>query len=406
MMRAEEDRVPPGRLLVMLWAGLWIAYGAWTWRAGVRAGVDTGMFSQWGDLLIAHRFNLWSFLQAQHEMYIPPSLYLGWIVLVAGAKSLLGASWMQSIVFLNWLWFGAGAYGVLTAVRRTTASAAGLVLAAGLFLAAGDLLIFIPFVLSDLIFWGMASVTLVAGVRLATAAPDDDGLVRIALLGSLLVLIAFVFRPAGLPLLAYWIVALATAFARGPFDRFATAIVATAAVLSLAAIAWHAAIVTDAAAWPFARLPEILAVQAKQYRAGVLVFMTPETHLAAEPAVTWLGAMRFTAQKMSYFLTPWLPSYSLAHALINLAFFLPAYGLTMAAVMNRGRLGPPQRRAMLILLLFVFSVVVFHVLLPLDYDHRYRLPILPALIMLAAIGFESLRRPAPQDAVDAPRGLV
>jgi hypothetical protein len=401
MMRAEEHGLPPRRLLLLLWIAVWSAYGLWAWRAGVHTGVDTTLHSRWADSLIAHGFNVSSFLREQ-DFYIPPFLYLGWIIVVAGMKSVLGASWMLAVVFLNWLSFGVGSYGVLNAVRRTTASAAGLLLAVSLFVVAGDLLIFIPFVVSDLIFWGIASITLVAGCRLATAEPNDDGAIPIAVLGSMLVLFALVFRPSAPPLLVFWIVGLASSFARGPFDRFATAIIATAAVLALVAIAWHAAIVIDPGAWPFGSLPEIFTVLGKEYRAGVLLVISTDSTLAVEPAVTWLGAMRLTAQKVLYFLTPWLPWYSRVHTLINLAFFLPAYGLTIAAMMNRDRLATPQRRAVTVLMLFVFSVVVFHVLLQLDYDHRYRLPLLPALIMLAAIGLESVRRQ--QRFVSLPRG--
>lgn len=390
-MRAEERRLPSRRLLILLWAGVWVAYGLWARRAGPQAGVDTALYSRWADLLIAHGFNLSSYLQEQ-SFYIPPFLYLGWIVVVAGLKSMLGASWMTAIVFLNWLSFGVGSYAVLNASRRTTGAAAGVMLAAFLFVTAGDLLIFIPFVLSDLIFWGMASVTLAAGCRLATAEPGDDRALPAAVTGTLLVVFALIFRPTGLPLLAFWAVALVSWFARGPFDQFRTAVIATAAGLALATIAWHAAIVTDPRAWPFAQRPEIFSVLAQEYGAGLLV-VTPESTLRVEPALTWFGAIRLTMQKMIYFVAPWQPSYSRAHTLINLAFFLPAYSLTIAAIVNRDRLTKPQRRAAVILMLFVLSVAVFHALLQLDYDHRYRLPALPALIMLAAIGLESLRRP-------------
>jgi len=45
--------------------------------------------------------------------------------------------------------------------------------------------------------------------------------------------------------------------------------------------------------------------------------------------------------------------------------------------------------------LFIYAVclTVFHATMMIDYDHRYRLPLLPALITLAAIGLEALRRP-------------
>ena len=389
--RVEERGLPPRRLMVVLSVLVWMAYGIWIWRAGIRTGVDTGLYSIWGDKLIQYRFNVASFLN-QNDFYIPPFLYLGWITLVAVLKSVAGASWMKAVVFLNWLALGSGAYAILSAVRQTTASAAGLLLTVILFAVAGDLLIFSPFVLSDLIFWGMATVTLAAGCLLAVAEPDRDRLGRFVAAVSALVLIALFFRPGGLTLIIFWAVTLLGHFARRTFDRLAMPIAGAVVILAVLAVAWHAAIMVDPSSWPFTRLRPYFAVLSEGYRSGVLVD-APESDLMVAPAVTWIGAMRLTTEKLLYFLTPWLPSYSRAHTLMNLAFFVPAYGLTIAAVMNRSRLSEPQRRATLILMLFVISASVSHALIQLDYDHRYRLPMLSALMMLAAIGLESIRRP-------------
>jgi hypothetical protein len=390
--RAGDAGLPPRHVLLRLWAPLWIAYGLWTWSAGVRLGVDTQLYSLWADRLIAHNFNLSSYLSAQ-DFYIPPFLYTGWIVMVAGLKTVMGASWTHAVVFLNWVAFGAGSYAILDAVRRTTASTAGVLLAAFLLCAAGDLLIFMPFALSDLIFWGMASVALALGCQLARSERVDEDAVRLATAGTVLVLFALVFRPTGLTLVVFWAAALASAFARALVDRFSTAMIAAVAALAAGGTAWYAAIMIDPAAWPFEPLRGFFAVLSDEYRRGLLVKAAPVSDLMVEPAVTWLGAIRLTSEKSLYFLTPWLPSYSTAHALINLAFFVPAYGLTIAAAANRNRLSLDQQRAVLVLLLFVFSSVVFHSLTQLEPDHRYRIPVLSALIMLASIGLESLRRP-------------
>ena len=96
---------------------------------------------------------------------------------------------------------------------------------------------------------------------------------------------------------------------------------------------------------------------------------------------------------MIFFITPWLPHYSAPHTTINLLFFLPAYGLSIAAISNLRRLAPAQQRAVVVLALFVLLVAVFHAMLLVDSDHRYRLPVLPAIVMLASIGLESVRRP-------------
>jgi hypothetical protein len=272
-----------------------------------------------------------------------------------------------------------------------TASAGSVLLAGWLFLSAGDLLTFVPFVLSDLIYWGLASLVLVVGCLLAREREHDRG-IRHAVLGSLLVVVAILFRPVGVPLVVFWLLALACRVARGLFDRFATAILAATVGLAVVATAWHAAIMIDPGAWPIGRLPSILAVLSQEYREGVLVY-APGSNLMVEPATTWIGAMRLSVQKLAYFLTPWLPSYSRAHTLINLAFFVPAYTLSVAALVNRNRLSQSQQRAVVMLAVFVLTLAVFHTLVQIEYDHRYRLPMLPALVMLSAIGLESVRRP-------------
>ena len=396
--------MPPRRLLVWLWAVVWFAYGLSVLRSGVLTGVDTGLYSLWADGLIAHRFNIATFLQSQN-FYIPPFLYTGWIVLVATLKSLFGGSWTTAVVVLNWLAVGAGLYAALSSIRRTTASAASLLLAFALFLAAGDLLIFMPFALSDLIFWGMATVVLVTGVALATKERDHGHAMTTVLAGTVLVLFAMVFRPGGLTLVLFWSMAVVSWLGRDRFDRFAIPLFAAAAAIALLAIAWHAAIMVDPAVSPISGLSGYFDVLSRDYHAGVLVD-APESDLMVGPAVTWPGAMRLTTQKAFYFMTPWLPHYSRMHTLINLAFFIPAYGLTIAAAMNRNRLSATQRRAVLLLLFFVANELFSHVLIQLDYDHRYRLPMLPALVMLAAIGLESIRRPPLQHAVNTPRRLV
>ena len=392
-MRTERAGLPSPRLLYLLCAGLAIAYGVWTLRAGVRVSGDSTTYSRWADLLIAHQFNFSSYLRDQ-SFIVPPILYVLWIAVVASLKVLLGSSWMTGVVALNWLSFVAGAYATLATVRQLTASAAGMLLAALLFLAAADLLIFVPFVLSDLLFWGMSTVVLAAGLRLAAVEPNHDrrGLTATGLTGTLLVAVAIAFRPAAVPLVAFWVGAIIAWWGRPIVDRFAVALVAGLSVLACIAIASHACVMTDPSRWPFGRLPELLALLSKEYREGVLVY-APESNFVVEPATTWLGAIRLTLQKLTFVLTPWLPHYSSAHTLMNLAFFVPAYSLSMAALLNFRRLALPQQRAAWLLTLYLLCLPVFHALLQIEYDHRYRLPMLPALIMLAAVGLESVRRP-------------
>jgi hypothetical protein len=94
---------------------------------------------------------------------VPTLLYLLWVVIVALLKTVLGAKWMHGVVALNWICFSGGTYATLSWIRRGTASSVAVLMAAALFFVAADLLIFVPFVLSDLTFWGLSTVIIVMG---------------------------------------------------------------------------------------------------------------------------------------------------------------------------------------------------------------------------------------------------
>jgi hypothetical protein len=369
-----------------------VAYAVLTLQSGVREAVDTATYSHWADLLISVRFNLAEYLRAQ-DFVAPPLTYLLWVVVVAALKSALGGSWMIGVVTLNLIALTFGAYLTIEAVRKATSSSASMLLAAALFLVGAELLIFVPYVLSDLMFWGLSTAVLACGVTTAILPGHNRaGFARNLIAGTVLLLAALLFRPVVLPLLLFWVAAIAAWFARPLLNRFAPAmLIATTLALFVGIIA-QAYLLARPELWPFGTLPAILTMVGNEARQGMFVH-NASPPLLVEPAIDVIGFARITLQKWLFFITPWLPVYSAAHTIINLLFFVPAYGLSIAAMRNLSRLAPSQRRAACLLAFFILVLSAFHALMLIDSDHRYRLPMLPALIMLGAIGLESVRRP-------------
>ena len=375
----------------MLSAAIAIAYALRIVQSGIQQAVDTATYSRWADLLIAHDFNVAAYLREQ-SFVAPPLTYLLWVVVVAGLKVALGTQWMTGVVAMNWLALTGGAYATLASVRRATLSSAEMLLAAALFFVAAELLIFVRYVLSDLIFWGLSTTVLACGVRIALLADGDrTRFARLAIAGSALIITALLFRPVAIPLLLFWLIALATYFTRPISGRFLNWLLMAVAAGAVIAVISHAYVLAHPNVSPFG-LPQILNVVAEESRRGMFVHNANPPLLVA-PAQDWLGFVRITLQKLMFFITPWLPHYSVSHTLINLLFFVPAYGLSAAAMANRRRLTEPLQRVAVMLAAYVVMLPTFHALLLVDSDHRYRLPLLPALIMLAAIGLESVRRP-------------
>ena len=388
--RTEVSAGPPKRVMWRLWIAVIVAYGAWIILAGARYGVDSNTYSRWADLLIAMQFNVPAYLREQ-SFVVPPVFYILWILVIALLKVSLGAAWSTGVLALNWISFSWGCQVTLERIRTMVASGAGMLLGALLFLTAADLLIFAPFVLSDLIFWALSTAVIGAALKLTTgdhAAPQWKTL----LLGTVLTLVALAFRPVGLPLLAVWLLAICAMQVPALLDRFGSVTLGAAAIAAAGAAVVHAYLVMHPDSWPFGTAPAFLSLLNDEYRRGVLVY-APESDFVVPAATTVSGAVRITLQKLLYFLTPWLPHYSTSHTLLNLAFFVPAYGLSAAAIVRRARLAAPLQRAIVLLTIYVIALSVFHAMLQIEFDHRYRLPMLPVLIMLSATGLEAARRP-------------
>ena len=370
-------------------------------RSGIHVAIDTAIYSRWADALIAVRFNVPAYLREQ-SFVAPPLFYLLWVAVVAVVKLLLGASWMTGVVVLNWIALTIGVGLTLAAIRRVTMSTASMLLGALLFMVAGDLLIFSSYVLSDLLFWGLSTAVLACGVTLATVDEDRDQMLRRIGIGSAVLIVALLFRPVALPLTVFWIMSIAAWLARPIVERFATHLLVAAAILAAIAIVIQAQVLNHPAAWPFGALPSILDMVGQEARDGMFVH-NANPPMTVAPAASLFGFVRITLQKLIFFITPWLPHYSTSHTLVNLLFFIPAYSLGVASISNLRRLAPPQQRAAWVLALFVLFLSVFHSLLLIDSDHRYRLPLVPAVIMLAALGLESVRRPRTLATLSRPR---
>jgi hypothetical protein len=377
----------------VLTAAIAIVFGAWTLRSGIHQAVDTPTYSRWADLLIEAGFNFSRYLREQ-QFVAPPLMYLSWITVVAAAKSTLGASWMAGIVALNWIALAAGAYATLAAVRVTTRSAAGVWLGAALFIVCGDLLIFVPYVLSDLMFFGLSTLVLAAAIALAVDDVADSGgragsPMRLIVGGSIIAVVALTFRPVAIPLLFIWVIAIGMRAMPALAARLAVPIVAISAIGLAAAIIGHAYLVQNPALWPGSP-PAMLQMVSTEYHSGILVH---QADIVVTPPAAVSGFVMMTLDKLLFFLTPWLPFYSASHQAINLLFFVPAYGLSLLGLRNFGRLSAAQQRVAVLLVLFVAFVSAFHAMSLIDSDHRYRLPLVPAFIILAAVGLESARRP-------------
>ncbi|MEX2269860.1 MAG: hypothetical protein WD690_00220 [Vicinamibacterales bacterium] len=231
-----------------------------------------------------------------------------------------------------------------------------------------DVWVFAPLILGDLWFTALSTAVLGGLLRWPRFMPIY--VIAIAALASFT-------RPVTAPL----IVCIALVVSGG-VQRFTSSIrtaTALAALVAAAIVIAHAWAITGTVGVPSWLLPWVERLR-DDYAHGVVVVDRPDTFVA--PAQTLFSAVALTLRKWVYFFSPWLPGYSVRHAAINLLWFGLLYAAIGVAIWRA-----PDRLAVHILVSYVVLLSGFHALQKLDFDHRYRIPALPAMVMLASLSF-------------------
>jgi hypothetical protein len=340
---------------------------------------DSPAYARGAERLIASGFDLPELVAAASSTY-PAALYSLFLTLVVLLKLLFGTEWPVALVALNVLALAGTAALLVRASFSATGSAAAAWAALLLFVACFDLLHWSAFVLSDATF---------VFVSFAVFALAADRIIRRA--GSwvpvfALACVAAFYRPPGVVLLpaAAWAWFLARS-SPGALRRAATAAAAAAAV---AGSVLFARVMQRPERWPVPMLAGTVQETAARYASGEVVSARLETFHAPPRSVADFAAI--AADRLAHFFAFSASDFSLAHTLANAAFFVPAYALAALALAacatSRGGFSSGQRDVQLAAAASILLTAWFHGLLQVDFDWRYRAPILPHLILLAAAG--------------------
>lgn len=390
-------RASPTRLIHKKWfvfVSILLLHGAFAFRAAPLLSFDGLSYAGLADTLIAHSFDLGAIVRDFTTLQFTR---VGYVVLLAALKVLAGDAWTWAAVTVNLLCEAVtGTLLVATTIRYTRSVRAGWI-AFVLFLTCFEIFSWTRFVLSDPPF-----LAIIFGVFVLAAKIADRGepirVPDMVLLAGLLVL-AFTFRPPAVAILPTIALAVYVRFAR-PGARFAALVlVAVAAVILV-----NAYLVQDPDRWPFRLLSKPFHRQSQRFAAGEIVTGRPKTYIKPRRTLAdFTGATLDRTVRFFQFMTE---GFSTKHNALNFILFAPLCAGAAAALVAliAGWIPDDHQRSFVLLsTIYLFSFALFHGLTQLDFDWRYRVPAMPAWILLAAFGLDTavnalrhrLFRPAP-----------
>ena len=386
VLKARLPLRPPSLAFTALAiAGL---HGFYVLATGIQVSSDTKAYAFWSARLVETGFDFAHAL-SQADPEFPALLYVGFTTLVALLRLAFGEGWASALVAVNFAAHVAlGVLIVRLAVRAGGGAAAGWT-ALLLFLGCHGIVKWVPYLLSDSSFVALAFATF--SLAAARILGDARGWLKVAPPAAA----GIFYRPTGIVLvpdlvLSWWLSRKrAPRLSRGG----ATLLLLAATVGGVLLFAW---LMRDPSRWPFATLSKAFAGVARSYAAGEIVNGRAETYHA--PPQVLVDYLLISADRFVHFFAIGARDHSLLHWIGSAAFFVPAYALAawLGLVLWRGdtELPPAERRVFVAAGGAVLAYALFHALVLVDYDWRYRLPVLPHLILLASGGAADLARRA------------
>lgn len=377
---------------------IFVLHGALLWKIGPAAlAADAGWYADAGQRLAAYHFNYREYFQSVTAT-ISPVFYIGFVTLVALCRTLLGAHWLAGVLVLNLMALACTGALLVNLVLHLTHSKAGAWSALILFLICADMFNWARFVLTDTLFMAEA-FALFYFIARAFLEELPRRAVRYWGMATLLLLLAPFCRPTGVLLLVPFSGALVLwLWRRNPARRgqplkFHPALWGVLIISLIFGSVADAVLMQNSSLWPSSAETLRLPYYAKLYNQGCIVNARFDTYVAAPQ--TLFDYLAISARRLFYFFAFYLPvGFSRGHNLLLAVFFIPTYVLITfefyGLVKRRVGLKGDGEVVAVLAIGFITFFAYFHAHTEVDFDWRYRLPIMPHLILLAALGVATL----------------
>ena len=337
---------------------------------GLELSSDSRTFDGWSDRVLAQNYSLSAYWQT---MGGPERLYLVSMFGIAFLKDISGSAWPVAWFGTNLAFLGLIIWLFVAMGRRLGLDARIIAGVSLLFLIPIDYLIWPRFLLTDTFF------ALLIMIALWVSMMPIRGM-TILLQCVVLLMMAF-SRPTAIPaVIAFGMFYFMIASGFEKASRHALLGVAIGAVITASAV-YAGVMWAHYEQWlPKTRALDYLGSYAHE---GVVIIHRGQTAISMQNEL--LDYIHLFYIRFLSFYTPFSESFSNRHAILNGVIGLAALRLYISPP----ALTQTQRRAVLMVTLLAVSVALFHTVTIIDYDFRYRYPIIAPLFLIVAIALQS-----------------
>ena len=335
---------------------------------------DSQSYSEWADILIKLNFNLYKYY-SQNTFINPNYIYTIPVLVIALLKILFGTEWQMAFLYFNLtlIIFSIIIFTkclLLLKVRPLIISLAFPILTLSV-----DLLIWPRYMLTDMIFSFLVLLLILIMIK--------DIVSKELSYFSLLIMIVMIFltRPTSIPFI------FAIIFFIGLTKIIYSSKFIIKFILTLILfVPFIFAIIFQLMETYMPDVPQIILLS-EMVNVGMVIHDRPETWIGVPKSFFDLAYLYFI--RFVFFFTPYATSFSSIHIILNILQTLVIFFSIFIFLFFRTNIETMNKSVILILIISL-CVAFFHSFTLIDYDWRYRFPIIMPLIMIFPISFEMI----------------
>lgn len=335
---------------------------------------DSNSYSEWADKLIDLNFNLYNYY-LQNTFINPNYLYTTPVLIIAFIKVLFGAEWQYFFMYFNLglVFFSIFIFSkslILINVRPLIIS-----LTLSLIMLSADLLTWPRYILTDMIFSFLIILLIFVIIKNIVEKKFNY------LLLLFLLILIYLTRPTSFP----YIFAILTFVGLSKVKfKFSKNLILISILAIIASAPFLFSTIYYSMKIFLTENPQSLFLT-KMVEQGMIIHDRPETWIKFSNTfldVAYLYFLRFI-----YFFNPYSESFSKVHIILNIFQTLLIFCSLCVLVFLKTEIKSMHKCTLLVVMISL-SVAFFHSFTLIDFDWRYRFPIIIPMLMIVPISLE------------------